>query len=51
VKSLANPVRFSDTPVSYHLPPPALGEHNAAVLGELGFNLGEIRMFAEEGII
>jgi formyl-CoA transferase/CoA:oxalate CoA-transferase len=51
VKSLANPVRFSDTPVSYHLPPPMLGEHNAAILEELGFNPGDIRSFAEEGII
>ncbi|NIW98544.1 MAG: CoA transferase, partial [Phycisphaerae bacterium] len=27
VKSLGNPINFSDTPVSYRLPPPLLGEH------------------------
>jgi crotonobetainyl-CoA:carnitine CoA-transferase CaiB-like acyl-CoA transferase len=51
VKSLANPVRFSDTPVSYRLPPPTLGEHNAAILGELGFSPKEIDGFAEGGVI
>lgn len=51
VKSLANPIYFSDTPVSYRLPPPSLGEHNAAVLEELGFTSNEIGTFAEKGII
>lgn len=51
VKSLGNPIRFSDTPVSYRLPPPALGEHNAAILGELGFTTGEISEFEAQGII
>ena len=51
VKSLGNPVRFSDTPVSYRLPPPALGEHNAKILRELGFTPGEIGRLAERGII
>jgi formyl-CoA transferase/CoA:oxalate CoA-transferase len=51
VKSLANPVRLSDTPVSYRLPPPTLGEHNAAILGELGFTPDEVGAFADEGII
>ncbi|GAB4539683.1 MAG: CaiB/BaiF CoA-transferase family protein [Anaerolineae bacterium] len=51
VKSLANPVRFSDTPVSYRLPPPTLGEHNAAILGDLGFAPEEIEVFAKEGVI
>ena len=35
VPSLANPLRFSDTPVRYDLPPPALGEHTHAVLSGL----------------
>ncbi len=29
---VANPVRFSDTPVTYRRPPPSLGEHRADVL-------------------
>jgi crotonobetainyl-CoA:carnitine CoA-transferase CaiB-like acyl-CoA transferase len=51
VKSLANPVQYSDTPVAYRLPPPILGEHNAAILGELGFTSGEIATLAERGVI
>jgi formyl-CoA transferase/CoA:oxalate CoA-transferase len=47
VKSLANPIRFSDTPVSYHLPPPTLGEHNKAILAELGFTPEEIDELVE----
>jgi formyl-CoA transferase/CoA:oxalate CoA-transferase len=36
VRSIANPVRLSQTPVSYRRPPPTLGQHNQEVLGELG---------------
>lgn len=32
---LANPIRLSDTPVQYRMPPPALGEHTDEVLAEL----------------
>ena len=51
MKSLANPVRFSETPVSYRLPPPRLGEHKAAILADLGFTPKEIDVFSENGII
>jgi glutaryl-CoA transferase len=36
VRSIANPIRFSDLPVSYHLPPPMLGEHGEEILRSLG---------------
>jgi len=36
VRSIANPVRFSDMPVSYRLPPPMLGEHSDEILRSLG---------------
>jgi crotonobetainyl-CoA:carnitine CoA-transferase CaiB-like acyl-CoA transferase len=36
-RSIANPIKFSDTPVSYRLPPPLLGEHTAQILQSLGF--------------
>jgi crotonobetainyl-CoA:carnitine CoA-transferase CaiB-like acyl-CoA transferase len=36
VRSIANPVKFSDMPASYRLPPPMLGEHTAAIVGSLG---------------
>jgi crotonobetainyl-CoA:carnitine CoA-transferase CaiB-like acyl-CoA transferase len=51
VKSLANPVHFSDTPISYRLPPPALGEHNMAILRDLGFTPEEISKFEEKQVI
>jgi len=35
----------------YASPPPALGEHTAAVLGEAGYSDGEIAALAEAGII
>ena len=31
VKVLANPVRLSETPADYRIPPPLLGEHTEAV--------------------
>jgi crotonobetainyl-CoA:carnitine CoA-transferase CaiB-like acyl-CoA transferase len=35
-RSIANPVHLAENPISYRLPPPLLGEHNRAILGELG---------------
>jgi crotonobetainyl-CoA:carnitine CoA-transferase CaiB-like acyl-CoA transferase len=36
-RSIANPIKFSDTPVSYRLPPPLLGEHTKQILESLGY--------------
>ena len=39
VKVVANPVKLSETPADYRLPPPRLGEHTDQVLSEqLGFD-------------
>ncbi len=32
---VANPIRFSETPITYRSAPPVLGEHTAEVLGEI----------------
>jgi crotonobetainyl-CoA:carnitine CoA-transferase CaiB-like acyl-CoA transferase len=47
-KSIANPIRFSNTPVSYRLPPPLLGEHTAEILQSLGYAANDIERMATE---
>ncbi|MGC2398296.1 MAG: CaiB/BaiF CoA-transferase family protein [Acidobacteriaceae bacterium] len=42
LRSIANPVRFSSTPVVYRLPPPLLGEHSVGILESLGYSGGQI---------
>jgi len=49
VKSIANPVKLSGTPVVYRLPPPRLGEHTEAILAELGMEEEEIRTARAQG--
>jgi formyl-CoA transferase/CoA:oxalate CoA-transferase len=39
-RSIANPVRFSDMPVTYRLPPPMLGEHSQEILQALAIDAG-----------
>lgn len=43
VRVVANPVKFSATPVRHELPPPRLGEHTDAVLGGL-LGLGDAEL-------
>ncbi|MDW8326195.1 MAG: CoA transferase [Anaerolineales bacterium] len=51
VRSLANPVRLTATPPVYRRPPPALGEHTAEVLGELGYSAEAIAALRNEGVV
>jgi crotonobetainyl-CoA:carnitine CoA-transferase CaiB-like acyl-CoA transferase len=46
VRSIANPIKFSDTPISYRLPPPLLGEHTTQILQELGYSRAEVGSIA-----
>jgi len=52
VRLIANPVRFSESKVNYREPPPVLGEHTEAVLGErLGLDEGALAALREKGIL
>jgi crotonobetainyl-CoA:carnitine CoA-transferase CaiB-like acyl-CoA transferase len=50
-RSIANPVRMSQTPPVYRLPPPLLGEHTDAILAELEFTPDEVEKLRREGAI
>ena len=52
VKVIANPVRLSESPADYRLPPPTLGQHTDEVLqGKLGLTRDEIAGLRNKGII
>ena len=40
---LAHPIHYSETPPVYEKHPPLMGEHNEAILTELGYSPSEIR--------
>jgi len=43
--------RLSATPGGLRTPAPALGEHNAAILGALGLSDADVRQLQEEGVL
>jgi crotonobetainyl-CoA:carnitine CoA-transferase CaiB-like acyl-CoA transferase len=52
VDLIANPIRFSGTPVSYRRPPPAAGQHSQEILNELlELTEEEIAALRDGGII
>ena len=52
VKVIANPVRLSETPADYRVPPPVLGEHTDDILRDLlGMSPREIGKLRDKGII
>ena len=51
VRSIANPIKMSGTPVQYRLPPPLLGEHSEAILGELGLTGERTSSLRNEGVV
>jgi crotonobetainyl-CoA:carnitine CoA-transferase CaiB-like acyl-CoA transferase len=49
---VANPIRFSETPIEAPNPPPMLGEHTAEILKEvLGFDAAKIASLLERNVI
>ena len=51
VRLVASPMKFSDTPVQYRLPPPLLGEHTEAVLAEIGVAADELASLRADGVV
>ncbi|MQA87950.1 MAG: CoA transferase [Streptosporangiales bacterium] len=51
VRLVRNPLSLSETPPSVRSHPPLLGEHTAAVLGELGYSAEEIERLGEAGVV
>lgn len=50
-RSIGNPIKFSETPVSYRLPPPMLGEHTSKVLRGLGYSEEEVRAMSNTSAV
>jgi formyl-CoA transferase len=44
-------VKLSDTPATVRTAPPILGQHTAAVLGELGYGPDDIERFKKAGVV
>jgi crotonobetainyl-CoA:carnitine CoA-transferase CaiB-like acyl-CoA transferase len=52
IRLLASPMRFADTPVTYEVPPPLLGQHTAEVLQRLlGLSDDALRVLHEQRIV
>jgi len=51
LRTLSCPVHLSDTPASYRLPPPLLGQHTDQILGELGYSPEEISRLRQAGAV
>ena len=45
------PLRFSDFPTELELQAPLLGEHNAEILGRLGYSADRISELEKKGIL
>ena len=52
IASVACPIRYSKTPLTYETPPPALGQHVEQVLTELlGLEPEEIQRYRDDGVV
>lgn len=51
IATVASPMRMTTTPAVLRRAPPALGEHTAEVMGELGLDAAGIAALREQGVI
>ena len=51
VRSMGNPIRLSETPASYRLAPPQLGQHTDEILAELGYEAARRTSLREQGVV
>jgi formyl-CoA transferase/CoA:oxalate CoA-transferase len=51
VSSMGNPIRLSETPMSYRFAPPTLGQHTGEVLAELGYTENDLGLLSDQAVI
>ena len=51
LKLIANPIKMHETPPSYRMPPPLLGEHTDEILAEIGLSDKDISAAKEEKVV
>jgi crotonobetainyl-CoA:carnitine CoA-transferase CaiB-like acyl-CoA transferase len=51
LRQFGKTIRFSQTPQSIKGPPPVLGEHTRAILGELGYGAREQEELKRRGVV
>ena len=51
LKVPSSPMKLTETPATLRMAPPLLGQHNAQILGELGYTADQVKKLQEKGVI
>lgn len=51
VSLIGNPIKLSQTPVDYQMPPPLLGQHTEQILKRLGYSGEDIAKMRQDHVI